>query len=435
MERTVKEHLIAWQENKKRKVLLLRGARQVGKTWSVRDFSKAFPYYLEVNFETDKAIHSLFSGDIDAGRILQQLSAYYDVPVKDGETLVFFDEIQACENALSALRFFYEKRPGLHVIAAGSVLEVALRKIPSFGVGRMEHLFMYPLSFREFVMAKGKGNLLPLLDGAGPDSPLEEPFHRGMTDLLKEFLIVGGMPEVVAGYVEIGDLRASQRILDHFLTGLMDDFSKYRKQYPANRLREIFDAVAFQSGKKFKIAHVSHAANYYQASEGLELLEMAGLIHKVFHTSATGIPPGSGINQSRFKILMLDHGLFQRILGLELSDILLSSDFSAVNKGNLAEQFVGTEMIKYKSETSRHRLFYWHRENPGSHSEVDYIIQKKGKLFPVEVKSGSTGKMQSLFVYLKEKSLSAGMRCSLENFSRYDRIEVYPLYAVKNLVG
>ena len=432
MERSIHNHLLLWKMNPKRKVLLLRGARQVGKTWSVRHLAKGFKHYLEVNFETDKAVQRFFIGDLDTARIIRQISAYYDIPVIPGETLLFFDEIQACESALSALRFFHEKQPQLHVIAAGSLIEFALQSLPSFGIGRIEHLFMYPMSFQEFLLAKGRQNLLQLIDQSGPTSPINLVFHDLLTEVLKEFLFVGGMPEVVKLYIESNDLRAAQRMLDQYLTGLMDDFSKYREKYPVTRLREIFDAVVHQSGNKFKLAHASKVANYYQIREALDLLEMAGLIYRVYHTSAGGIPPGAQIDLSKFKIIMFDHGIFQRILGLNLSEYLLASDFSAVNKGNIAEQFAGTEIIKYTFESAKPRLFYWQREAPGSHAEVDYILQQDGKIVPVEIKSGTSGKMQSLHLFLREKALSQGIRCSLENFSKYDQIDVYPLYAIKN---
>lgn len=433
MERIIHTQLIDWKERKSRKVLLLRGARQVGKTWSVRNLAKDFKYYLEVNFETDRVIQQFFTGDLDTTRIIGRLSAYYDIPVKPGETLLFFDEIQACESALSALRFFHEKQPDLHVIAAGSLLEFALKKLPSFGIGRIEHLFMYPMSFQEFLVAKGKNNLLAMIDHAGPLTPVDPVFHDVLIEILKEFLFVGGMPEIVNLYIETGDLRTAQHLLDQYLTGLLDDLNKYRQRYPVTRLREIFDAVIHQSGNRFKLVQASRVANYYQIREALDLLEMAGLIYRVYHTSAGGVPAGSQADHSKFKILMFDHGIFQRILGLNLSEHLLANDFSAINKGNIAEQFAGTEIIKYSSNNGKPRLFYWQREKPGSHAEIDYILQCKGRILPVEIKSGTSGKMQSLHLFLREKKLPTGIRCSLENFNKYDKIEVYPLYALKNI--
>ncbi len=433
MERFIHTQLIDWKERKNRKVLLVRGARQVGKTWSIRNFAKGFKNYLEINFETDRTIQQFFMGDLNTTQIISSLSAYYDIPIKPGETLLFFDEIQACEPALSALRFFHEKQPDLHVIAAGSLLELALNKLPSFGIGRIEHLFMYPLSFQEFLVAKGKKNLLEMISQAGPMSPVDPVFHNLLIDLLKEFLFVGGLPEVVNIYIETGNLRTAQHLLDQYLTGLMDDLNKYRKKYPVTRLREIFDAVVQQSGNRFKLSQASHVANYYQIREALDLLEMAGLIYRVYHTSAGGVPAGSQSDLSKYKILMFDHGLFQRILGLNLSEHLLANDFSAINKGNIAEQFAGTEIIKYASNNGKPRLFYWQRETPGSHAEVDYILQREGNILPVEIKSGTSGKMQSLYVFLNEKKLPTGIRCSLENFNQYDQIEVYPLYAIKNI--
>ncbi len=433
MERFIHSQLLDWKNKTSRKVLLLRGARQVGKTWSVRNLAKGFKYYLEVNFEKDRAIRSFFAGDLDTSKIITLLSAYYDIPIIPGETLLFFDEIQAYEPALSSLRFFYEKQPDLHVVAAGSLLEFALNKLPSFGIGRIEHLFMYPLSFQEFLIAKGKKNLIGMINQSGPESPIETVFHDMLIEILKEFLYVGGLPEIVNNYISNGDLREAQHLLDQHLTGLLDDLNKYRQRFPSTRLREIFDAVVHQSGNRFKLAHASRVANYYQILEALDLLEMAGLIYRVFHTSAGGVPAGSQADHSKFKILMFDHGLFQRILGLNLSEHLLANDFSAINKGNIAEQFAGTEIIKNSPNHGKTQLYYWQRETPGSHAEVDYILQSEGRILPFEIKSGTSGKMQSLHLFLREKKLPSGIRCSLENFNKYDNIEVYPLYAIRNI--
>lgn len=433
MKRQIDEHLLNWKKDPDRKVLLLRGARQVGKTYSVRQLGKTFDHYLEINFESDRSVHEFFREDLNVNEIINQLSAFYNVPVDDGKTLLFLDEIQASVSAISSLRFFREKRPGLHVVAAGSLLEFALSEIPSFGVGRIQHLFMYPMSFIEFLTAKKQEGLLNLLQKANPEKPLPEAIHHKLVTLLRQFLIIGGLPEVVETYIRTGDLRKTQFIIDNLITSLDDDFAKYKKHVPVLRLREVFQSVASQSGNKFILSKAAENANHIQIKEAVTLLEMAGLICKVNHTTASGIPLGYGVNQKKYKMIMFDHGFFQRILGIELSEYLLAKDFETINKGNIAEQIVGTEILKYQHPHSRAQLYYWHREKRGSTAEVDFVIQQSEKIIPLEVKSGHQGKMRSLWKFLEEKNSDYGIRISLENFATYDKIQVYPLYAVGNI--
>lgn len=435
MKRSIDKYINEWIDDPQRKVLLLRGARQVGKTWSIREAGKKFKHYLEINFEMDKSVHKFFNGDLYPDEICANLATYYKVPIRDGQTLLFFDEIQACLPAISSLRFFHEKRPQLHLAAAGSLLEFALQEIPSFGVGRIQFLFMYPMSFTEFLWAKQEEQLYGMLGKCNPDQPMNEVFHHRLVNYLKQFLITGGLPGVVEVFVRTGELLQAQKVLDQLITGLDDDFAKYRNRVPAYRLREVFQAVAKQAGNKFTIAKASENLNNSQVNECLTLLEMAGLVHKVKHSSANGIPLGAEANRKKFKVIMFDHGIFQRILGLELSAHLLADDLETINKGSLAEQFTGTEIIKYQNPQNKTLLYYWHREKRGSSAEVDYVLQKSENIIPVEVKSGRQGKMQSMWMFLNEKNRNHGIRISLENFASYPGIHVYPLYAIENIFG
>ncbi len=217
---------------------------------------------------------------------------------------------------------------------------------------------MSPLSFDEYLLAIGQKNLLELKSEDSPENPLNPAIHARLIAKLKEFLFIGGLPEAAQTYHDSKDLRKTGNVLDQFLTGLMDDFAKYKSRIPLPRLREVFDSVVFQSGNKFKLSKASSSANYYQIREALDLLEMAGLIHRVYHTSDGGIPLKAQVNLSKFKIVMFDHGIYQRILGLDLPEYLLANSFPAINKGNIAEQFTGTEMIKYGSCTTPYELLY-----------------------------------------------------------------------------
>jgi uncharacterized protein len=434
MIRTILCTLKSWKSAKNRKVLLLRGARQVGKTYIVRELAKDFDYFLEVNFEKDTDVKHFFEQNLDPVRICTNLSAYYGIPVTDGKTLLFFDEIQSCSKAIQSLRFFYESKPGLHVIAAGSLLEFALEDLTSWGVGRIRSLYMYPMSFDEFLLANNEDALIELKKNASELNPVNKTFHEKLKDYLKKFLIIGGMPEAIQAFISNKtDIYAIQNILADITISYNDDFAKYKSRVPVMRLREVMESVVKQSGGKYTYSKAGQLLNSIQAKEAINLLEMAGLVYKVYHTSDEGIPLGAGANYKKFKTLLHDVGIFQQLSGLRLSELLIANNVDMLNKGNIAETFAGLEMIKYSDVHEKKQLFYWHREKRGSSAEVDYVIEMNGEVVPVEVKSGSTGKMQSIYRFLEEKKTPLGIRLSLENFSAYDKIRVIPLYAVSNL--
>lgn len=434
LKRTIDRELILWSKNTSRKPLLIRGARQVGKSTAIRALSTNFEHYLEINFEEQKQVHRLFEGNLSPETLCENLSVLYNIPIIPGKTLIFFDEIQACIPAISSLRFFYEIMPELHLIAAGSLLEFALEKLPSFGVGRIRSMFMYPFSFDEFLLANNEELLQNAKLTASPEKPLAEPLHNKLLEYLKRFLIIGGMPEVVANYVQGKNINDCQRVLDDLIISLKDDFSKYKQNVPVSRVSQVFESVVQQAGGKFVFVKAATEANHKQIKEALDMLVMAGLTFPVFHTSANGIPLGAEIDQKKRKMLLFDTGIFQRLLGLNITEVIFADQFNLINKGSLAELFVGLELMKSASCYEQKYLYYWQREALNSNAEVDYLIQKQQNIVPVEVKAGTKGSMQSLFLFLKEKNRPYGIRFSLENFSLYDQIRVFPLYAVSNLV-
>ncbi|MCK5137840.1 MAG: DUF4143 domain-containing protein [Bacteroidales bacterium] len=241
------------------------------------------------------------------------------------------------------------------------------------------------------------------------------------------------MPEVVAKYIENGDLRECQAVLDDLIISLRADFTKYKHRIPSIRVRKVFESIVYQSGKKFVYANAVEDANHKQIHEVVEILILAHLVIPVTHTSANGLPLGAESNSKKRKLMLLDTGVTQRILNLQLSDILLSNDFEVVNKGSIAEQYAGLELVKNISPYQPQQLFYWHREARNSNAEVDYIIQMGNKIIPLEVKSGIRGKMHSLRLFLSEKKTSYGIRASLENYAKYNNILVLPLYALSDL--
>ena len=431
--RQIDKYLKSWKNSKDIKPLLVRGARQVGKTQTIRNFAKQFEHFIEINFESDKKIHSIFEGNLSAHEISENISAITGKTIEKGKTLIFFDEIQSCIPAIQSLRYFYEHLPGLHIVAAGSLLEFALSEIPSFGVGRIRSIFMYPFSFDEFLIAFKEDKLLELRKKASPEKPLNNAIHEKFIQYLRKFLILGGMPEVVANYVETGDLNQCFLILNDLKNSYFDDFAKYKKIVPAKRIRDVFNAVVMQASNKFVYSKTQSNDNQKQIKEALELLILSGVVIPVTHSSANGLPIGAEANHKKRKMLLLDTGLFLNILNLDIGKIILTEDFNTINKGSLTEVFVGLELLKYSSPYQQNSLYYWHREARNSNAEVDYIIALKNEIVPIEVKSGKSGAMQSMNIFIDAKNKTKGIRTSIENFSKYDKIEVFPLYAISNI--
>ncbi len=430
--RAIDLHLKKWKEDVHHKPLLLRGARQVGKSSAVRHLSESFEVFIEVNFERNPDIKQLFSASLNPKEICSKLSAIYNLPIQPGKTLVFFDEIQACLPAIASLRFFYEEYPELHVIAAGSLLEFALQEIPSFGVGRIRSLYMYPFSFNEFLQAQGLDRLLEEKRNASIEHSMLEALHKKLIDYLRTFLLVGGMPESVKTWIEKSDYLACRYIQNDILETFIDDFAKYKKRISPVVLQQTLRSVALQSGSKFVYSQVSPDMEAIKIKEALELLSMAGIIMPVTHTSANGVPLGAEVNTKFRKYLFMDTGLLQRLLNLDMDNVLLSSDVNLVNKGTLAEVFVGLELLKYGSCYERQELYYWLRLEKGAQAEIDYVLSKSDAIIPIEVKAGTKGSMQSLYRFMELKKSKFGIRTSLENFGRIGNIEIYPLYAIEN---
>jgi len=379
-------------------------------------------------------VKQIFARYSNPRQICDELALFYNKRIEAGKTLLFFDEIQACTDAISALRFFYEDYPELHLIAAGSLLEFALEELPSFGVGRIETLFMYPLSFSEFMNATGADFLNDAIKKAFPNKPLASYIHEKAIEHFKRFLVIGGMPEIVAKYIETQSVFECSKLLSNLTTTLKSDFSKYKARVPLLRVNAVFDNVVTQICNKFVYARVEQDYHLSQIKECIDLLVMAGLLIPVIHSAANGIPLGAEINLKKQKFLLLDTGLYQNLAGLNISEIMFSDDFKLVNKGRIAELFVGLELLKASSPYTQNQLFYWHREAKNSNAEVDYLVQKSEQIVPLEVKAGTKGSMQSLHLFMKERNSKKGIRCSLENFSSYDNIDVYPLYAIANFM-
>jgi predicted AAA+ superfamily ATPase len=435
MKRKTDDEFRQWKSDPSHKILLVRGARQVGKTYSIRVLGRSFEQLLEVNFEEHPEIKRFFDGPLSPEGILSRITAYFGIPVIPGKTLLFFDEIQACPNCLRSLRFFYEKMPALHVVAAGSLIEFAIAEIPSFGVGRISSLFMFPLSFMEFLEANGMELLAAVAAQASSKNPVDTVLHKQLVEYLRIYCAIGGMPAIVDTYRTSHDLLKCQRGLNAMVETFRDDFSKYGKNAPQVQLNEAFESVALQAGGKFKYSTVNPALSHYAIKKALDLLVQAGLVYRIFHTDARGIPLGAQVNPRRFKAHLFDIGIYQCLVNLDLSAYLVQSDADLVNKGAVAEIFAGLEMIANDHPAHRPQLYYWHREAKNSNAEVDYVCQKGDTPVPVEVKSSNRGGMQSLHLFLSERNLNHGIRLSLENFSTYGSIETIPLYAAARVAA
>jgi uncharacterized protein len=433
IERKIDIELLDWKDASSKKPLLIRGARQVGKSTAIKNLSKHFDYFIEINFDEQQLYQNLFANTSDVHDLLEQLAIITQTEIIEGRTLVFLDEIQACLPAISMLRYFYERKPNLHVIAAGSLLEFALAELPSFGVGRVRSLFMYPFSFIEFLGALNEKPLIRMIEQSNSDKPINPIFHEKLKIYLKKFLIIGGMPEAVQTYVAKGDLLEVQRILDDLIIALQADFVKYKKQIAPTSIKSVFESIVKQVGTKYKYSNEFTTLTNPVIKQVIDLLEMAGLVYPVTHSSSNGIPLGAETNLKKTKFLIFDTGIYQRILGLDVASLLLKGDFEVINKGNIAELFVGLELIKSNSCYEKTALHYWHREAKNSQAEVDYVIQIQDTIVPIEVKAGTKGAMQSMYMFMDEKKSKFGIRFSLENFAEYDKVKVFPLYAVSNI--
>jgi len=385
--RNIDAVLTSWSEKKERKPLLLRGARQVGKTSAARILGRQFRHYVEINFDSDEQVGSFFNQNLEPAELCNRLSVYKKTPIIPGETLLFFDEIQNCIPAIKTLRYFYEKYPEQHLIAAGSLVEFALEEIPSFGVGRIHSVHMYPFSFYEFLGAMGDEVLADACRNAKPEKPLPDPVHNQLLDRLKIFLLIGGMPESLARYTKNRNLLQSHEVLEDLLNTFRDDFSKYRSRMPSLILNEVFNSVMHQSEGKFIYEKAAIDVKNTQVKQALDLLIMAGLAHPVTHSDANGIPLGAEINPKYRRIIPCDTGIFMHILGIEKSEILLADDFKNINRGTVAEIFTGLELLKKSGNHSQQQLYCWHREKAQSSAQIDYLIQRGQDIIPIEVKS------------------------------------------------
>lgn len=382
--------------------------------------------------------------------IVQKIAIYINVPIEEGKTLLFLDEIQECPEAIMALRFFKEDYPGLHVIAAGSLLEFTLQELPTFGVGRIHTLFMYPMTFDEFLNANNENGLISMKKQADSQHPLDAAFHEKLIEYFRIYLLVGGMPEAVLAWIKTHNFNQCSHIQEDIILTYEDDFSKYKKRVSPDLLRTTLHGICHQPGEKITFKQISADYRSSQIREAVRLLTLAGLVVPVIATSGNGIPLDAEANEKNMKILLLDSGLLLSVLQLEgnlaqhlVELIMTGSPQDLVNKGGLVEMVAGLELLRNKPCVQRQKMFYWEKSG-NSIAEIDYLDTFHLKVTPIEIKSGTQGGMKSLWQFMREKRLTEAIRCSFENFGEFTytdpqadnakrHITIIPLYALENL--
>lgn len=431
MERSIDKELIAWKDNIRRVPLLIRGGRQVGKTFAIEKFGQNhFENLLTINFERERKFCSLFENSLKPEVILKGIQTLTQVPIKQGKTLLFFDEIQACSRAVMALRYFKEEMEDLHVIGAGSLLEFTLHgENFSFPVGRVEFRYLFPLSFKEFLLATGESFLLDELERVTLAKPLSMTIHLHALTKLRDYFQIGGMPQAILTAIQtkspIEWKKAQQMILDTYRS----DFGKYGSSAQQKYLQICFEKAPQLVGDHFRYIKISSEFQSRDLKNALDLLEHAGLIRYVQATSAAGLPLQAGVNDKKFKLIFLDIGLLQEFFHTDPEQLRVA-DLAQINSGALAEQFVGQELMAYGESYRKTKLFFWEREKKGSEAQIDYLIQYKSIIIPIEVKAGKGSRIRSLRQFLEEKNSSFGIRISQNPLSFENGICSIPLYMI-----
>jgi uncharacterized protein len=393
MKRLAEQQVLNWKNSSRRKPLIIRGARQVGKTWLVENFlARQFDGFIKIDFEKRRDIHTYFDGDLDPKTILPYLELEAGRIIA-GKTLLFFDEIQACPRAIMALRYFYEQMPELHVVAAGSLLEFAFGEI-SVPVGRVQYLYMHPMTFYEYLLAMGKESMARFT--LKHPSQVAPEIQKKILSELKSYFFVGGMPECVKAYRDSNSMLEAFSVQSEILDSYRDDFSKYTPKIDTTCLDAVFLNVARSIGEQLKYSRLNAEHSGQVNHRALDLLVKARVVYKIPACDPSGMPLGATANQKKFKAVVLDIGLLQRICQVPVELELKQENLLAMYRGVLAEQFVAQELLA----KSGGELYYWAREARGSSAEVDYLAVRKGQIYPVEVKSGAGGSLKSLHFML-----------------------------------
>jgi uncharacterized protein len=400
-----------WLNETDRKPLVIRGARQVGKSTLVRLFAEQIESPLaEVNLERYPELNAVFES-MSPQQILNQFEALPDIPAIGAASVLFLDEIQAAPTAIAALRYFYEERRDIPVIAAGSLMEFALteRRV-SIPVGRIQYLHMGPMTFTEYLEALGETKLRESIETYTFGVDLGPVVHKRLLDMLRSYYFVGGMPAAVDSYAKSRKLGAVGPVHNSIIETYREDFQKYARSRNLLRMQHVLNFVARNVGVKIKYSNVMKDVHSATIRQDIDLLSMARVISKVVHTHASGLPLQADLDEKVYKLLFLDVGLMNAICGLGWSPLSKLDDIQLVNQGAIAEQFIGQHLLELLAETPNRELTYWLREGRSSNAEVDFVVAFDGRIVPIEVKAGGRGSLRSLHQFVGEKHVPLAVR-------------------------
>lgn len=434
MQRDFINNLIEWKESKRRKPLLLTGVRQCGKTYLLKEFgSKYFDDFCYINFESAGKYSAIFEYDFDVKRILREFELAENVKITVGKTLLIFDEIQECPKAITSLKYFCENLPELHLVCAGSLLGVALKKENiSFPVGKVNRMQLYPMSFKEYLQAVGEEKYIELFNKWNVNREIPELYSVPLERHLKNYYIVGGMPEAVKEFAESGDYEEVAKIQDEILSDYADDFSKHAPVSEIEKIRMIWNSIPNQLAKennKFVFSHVKEGKRAHELEAALQWLKNAGLVHLVELVSNAEVPLSSNADATYFKVYMADSGLLCRRLGLSYKNILKENTALSTFKGAITENYVLQELI-VQNKTP----YFW---RSGNTAELDFLYENDGEIFPVEVKAATNTQAKSFKQFSKKYQNKKGFKLSLKNIAENDcegtNAVSLPLYLVWNI--
>lgn len=430
MKRDIYKYLLDWKSSSRRKPLILRGARQVGKTTILSLFGQnEYEDCAIFNFEKNRDLNDFFAGGLDPEPIIQKLSLYRNKKISPEKTLIIFDEIQESQNALESLKYFQEQAGDYHIIAAGSLLGVKVDKKSSFPVGKVNFLTLYPLSFLEFLDAVDRSNLRQVIEAIENPEPIALPFHAQLIDWLRLYFYIGGMPEAVAHYADNKDFTAVRAIQHEILSAYELDFSKHASPSEVIKITAVWNSVPGQlakENKKFIFSAIRKSARGRDYEAAIQWLSDAGLIFKCRQLSKAALPLAAYADHDIFKIYLLDVGLLAAMANLPQNIFVESEKIFQEFKGAFTENFAAQELMAYR-ETP---LYYW---TSGNTAEVDFVVSFGQDVLPLEIKGGTSRRKKSLLVYDQRHKPSVLLRATLMNLKHDGKIVNYPLYALDRL--
>jgi predicted AAA+ superfamily ATPase len=443
MKREAESFLKRWISKPTRKPLIIKGARQVGKSTLVRQFAQSQNLNLvEINLEKHTRLDSVFAS-LDVSTIVKEIELTIGSgSIERENTLLFLDEVQATPHALQALRYFYEEKPSIAVITAGSLLEFTFSAAEfSMPVGRVEYLFLGPMTFKEFIAAKDELQLIDYMESWSLHDEFSEGAHNRLVPLLRDYIAVGGMPEAVKNFIGTNDYAVAAETHASIVQSYIDDFGKYAGKVDITLLHKVSQLVPKTVGNKFKYSSVSNDVPSGRIKPAVELLSLAGVISRVYHSDGTGIPLGANYSDNVYKTLFVDIGIMNHICGVRPLPIETFAEARLVNEGGIAEQVVGQALISLCERGMKPSLFYWLREGRQNNAEVDYLWQFQDRVIPVEVRAGKSGTLKSLIQFINDRKGSLAVRFDLNRPSlqnvKHNNVEFtilsMPLYMVSEI--